>query len=90
MMAADVVFALIICKVLSLPGMPLDVIPILGYFITYPKVSHLHAPRELPFDSVIGDADCGHIVTMNGSSWLGMAQFFEGESKNYAFFAVQE
>ena len=88
-MSPGMVFALVIGKIL-LAGVPFNIVGILGNLITYPEIPHLHAPRSLPFDGVIGDAGCGRIVTMNGSTWMGMAQFFKGEAKNHAFFAVQE
>ena len=89
MMGAYVVLALVVCKIL-LPGVPFNFVDILCFFVTYPKISHFHRSRSLSFDSVVCDADGGGIVAMYRCSRLGMSQFFEGESKNYTFFAIEE
>ena len=89
MMAACLVLALIVSQNLE-TWMPLDIIGILSHFITHPKITHFHAPRTLTCDGVIGDAEGRCIVAMNGGFGLWMSEFFEGEPKNHAFFAVQE
>jgi hypothetical protein len=87
MVGAYVVLALIVSKVL-LPGVPFNFVDILCFLVTYPKISHFHRLRSLPFDGVVCDADGGRIVAVYRCSWLGMPQFFEGESKNHTFFAI--
>jgi len=87
MVGAYVVLALIVSKVL-LPGVPFNFVDILCFLVTYPKISHFHQSRSLPFDGVVCDADGGGIVTVYRCSWLGMSQFFEGESKKDTFFAI--
>jgi hypothetical protein len=44
----------------------------------------------LPFDGVIRDADGSDIIAMHWCPWLGMSQFFQGESKNNPFFVIEE
>ncbi len=89
MVAACVVFTLVIHKIF-LSRMPSDIVRILGNFITHPKVSHFHASRSLALNGIIGDADGGRVVAMNWVPGLLMAKFFKGESKNHAFFAIEE
>ena len=87
MVGAYVVLALIVSKVL-LPRVPFNFIDILCFLVTYSKISHFHRSRSLPFNGVVRDADGGGIVTVYQCSWLGMPQFFEGESKNDTFLAI--
>jgi hypothetical protein len=88
MMGAYVVLALTVCKIF-LPMVSFNFVGILCHFVTYPKISHLHWLQLLPFDGVICNADSGGIIAMDWCLWLGMAQFFQGESKkNYPFFAI--
>ncbi len=44
----------------------------------------------MSFDGVVHNAYGGGVVATNGCFWLRMAQFFEGQTKNDALFAVQE
>jgi len=44
----------------------------------------------MPFYGVVCDANGGGIVAMHRCPWLGMPYFFQGESKNYSFFAIEE
>jgi hypothetical protein len=44
----------------------------------------------LPFDGVICDANGSGIIAMHWCPQLGMSQFFQGESKNNLFFAIEE
>ena len=76
MVGAYVVLALIVSKVL-LPGVPFNFVDILCFLVTYPK-----------YLGVVRDAYGGRIVAVYRCSWLGMPQFFEGESKNDTFFAI--
>jgi hypothetical protein len=89
MMGAYVVLALVVSKIL-LPGVPFNFVDILCFFVTNPKISHFHRSRSLSFYSVVCDANGGGIVAMYRCSWLGMSQFFEGESKNDSLFAIEE
>ena len=89
MMGAYVVLALVVSKIL-LPGVPFNFVDILCFLVTNPKISHFHRSRSLSLDSVVCDANGGGIVAMHRCSRLGMPQFFEGESKNYTFFAIEE
>jgi len=82
-------FTLVVSKIL-LPGVPFKFVGILCHLITYPKIPHFHRSQSLSFHGVICDADGGGVVAMHRCSWLGMPQFFEGESKNYSFLAIKE
>ena len=83
------VLALVVSKIF-LPGVPLNFICILCHFVTNPKILHFHRLRSLSFYGVVCDADGGGIVAMHRCPWLGMPQLFQGESKNYSFFAIEE
>jgi hypothetical protein len=87
MMGAYVVLALIVCKIFF-PRVPFNFVGILCHFVTYPKISHLRRSQSLLFDGVTCDANSGGIIAMDWCLRLGMAQFFQGESKNNPFFAI--
>jgi hypothetical protein len=89
MMAARMVLALVVSQVFE-SWVPLDVIRVLSYLITNPKISHFHASSALAFDGVICDSDGSRVVAMDRGFRLWMAEFFEGEAKDHAFFAVEE
>jgi hypothetical protein len=36
----------------------------------------------LLFDYIVGDANCHRIIAIDWGGWLGMAHFFQGETKN--------
>jgi hypothetical protein len=88
-MCPGVVFTLVISKILF-TRVPFDIVRILGNLITHQKIPHIHRARLLSFDGVVRNAYSGGVVAMDGCFWLRMAQFFEGQTKNDALFAVQE
>jgi hypothetical protein len=88
-MAACVVLALVVCQVFE-SWVPLDITGILSYLITYPKINHFHASFALTFDGVICNSDGRCVVAIDRGFGLGMAKFLKGESKNHAFFAIEE
>jgi hypothetical protein len=88
-MCTHVVFTLIVGQVF-LTGVPFFCEFFLCYFVSYPKIPHFHLARSLAFDSVVRDAYGGGVIAVYWCTWLGMAKFFEGESKNYSLFAIEE
>jgi hypothetical protein len=44
----------------------------------------------LIFNSIVGDANGGSIVTMDGGFGLGVPKLVEGQLKNHSLFAIQE
>ena len=58
--------------------------------VANPVESHVYGPRALLIDSVIGDSTGGGIVGLDGSSFLSVAHFLQGGSKNLALFGVDE
>jgi hypothetical protein len=88
-MSASMVLALIVSKILF-PGKIFDVIFSLFYSIRNPKESHLHGPRALALDGVVGDADGGRIIAIDWYGGLRVAHFFECHAKYGCLFAVQE
>ncbi len=89
MVSARVVLTLIISKIFF-PGKIFDVIFPLVHSICNPKKSHLHGPRTLTFDGVVGYANGSRVVAINGYWGLRMAHFFEGYAKNRGLFAIEE
>jgi hypothetical protein len=89
MMCPWVVFTLVVGKILF-SGVPFDIVDILCFFIANPKISHFHRSRSLSFDSVVCNSDGCGVIAMDQCFWLGMAQLFEGQSKNHALFTIQE
>jgi hypothetical protein len=89
MMAACVVLALVVGQVLK-SWVPLDIMRILCYLITHPKITHFHALCALALDGVIGDADGRCIIAMDRGFGLWVPEFLKGESKNHSFLAIKE
>ena len=87
--SARVVLTLIICKVFF-SGKVFDVIFALLHGVCNPEKSHLHGPRSLTFDGVVGYADGSRIVAIDWDRGLWMSHFFEGHSKNCCLLAIQE
>ncbi len=53
-----------------------------------PEVAHFHCAGSLPFDSVIGYANGGAVVAVNGCGWLGMAHFNWSSTEDFSGLAV--
>ena len=69
------VFGDVVAKVFG-TWVPKDTHVFVGDLVDDPKIAHFHGAGSLAFDSVIGDANGGGVVTVNGRGRLGMAHFF--------------
>jgi hypothetical protein len=54
------------------------------------KIAHLHRAGPLAFDDVIGNADGGFVVAVDGRRRLGVAHFFQDESEDLDFLSIEE
>ncbi len=87
--STEVVFTLVVCKVFF-PRVVFYVKFHLFNSICNPKEAHFHQTRSLSLDCVIHDAKGGRIVAMYWCWRLGMAHFFQCESKYCRLFAIEE
>jgi hypothetical protein len=83
------VLALIVCKIFFSRKI-FDVKLLLDNCICNPEKLHFHGVRMLQFNCIVGDANCGKIITVNWGRGLGMAHFFQRESKNSCLFPIEE
>jgi len=89
MVSTCVVLTLVVCKVFF-PRVVLYVKIFLFHCIRNTKESHLRGSRLLSFDGVTGDTDDSQVITVNMRRGLWMSHFFQRESKNCCFFAIEE
>ncbi len=73
------VLTLVVCKIF-LSGEIFDVKLLLSNSIHNPEASHLHGAQALVFFSVVGDSNCGRIITVDWGGRLRMTHFFKCES----------
>jgi len=74
----------VISKVRTTPS-PKDGILILCDPIFEPIESHVDGFRASLFDSAVNDSFGNAVVSLEGSGWLGVAQFCESEANGAAF-----
>jgi hypothetical protein len=55
-----------------------------------PVELHVYGSRALLIDSVISDTAGGGIVSLDGCSFLSLAHFLQGGSKNVTLFGIDE
>ncbi len=89
-MSPGMVFALIIGKIFLSRVPVTNIVGILCYLVTNPKISHFHRLRTLAFDSVVRDTDGRGVVAMDRGFWLGVPQFLKCEAEDHALFAIEE
>jgi hypothetical protein len=87
MVGASTMLILVVCKIF-LPGEIFDVKLLLSNRICNPKESHFHGARALAFYYVVGNANCGRIIALDGGGRLRMTYFFECELKYCCLFAI--
>ncbi len=75
------------CKIF-LPGEIFDAKLLLSNSICNPEELHLLGVQVLAFYSVVGDDNCGRIITVDRGGMLRMTHFFKCESKFYCLFAI--
>ena len=71
-------------------GMPMDTELLAGNLISNPEVAHFHGARSLAFDSVVGNAGGGCVVTVDCGRWLGVTEFVKDEPNYTALFGVDK
>ena len=69
---------------------PIDVELALAYTVTDPVEAHVNCLGSFLFDGVIGDAGGSAVVSLDGSRWLGVTEFFKGGPDGASFLAVVE
>jgi hypothetical protein len=65
MVSASMMLTLVVCKILF-PREIFDVNFPLGNRISNPKEPHFHCPETLPFNGIVGYANSGEIVAIDG------------------------
>ena len=71
-----VMLALVACQIF-LAGVPNELVSILCYFASNPKVSHFHCLRVLSFDGIVCNTYGGCVVAVYRCFGLRMSQFFK-------------
>ncbi len=83
------VLTLVICQIF-LPWVPSKREHILCYLVTYPKKSHFHRSRTLPFDGVIRNSDCCRVIAVHRCFWLQMPHVRQCFPEYYSILTVVE
>ena len=89
MVSCWVMFGVIVTHVFK-AGMSMDGKLFACNLISNPEVTHLHGSRSLAFDGIVGNASCGGVVAVNGSGWLGVAEFLQNEPNDTTLFGVDK
>jgi hypothetical protein len=88
-MRSGMMFSKIIGLVKS-AGFPIDMELALADTVANPVETHIDGFGALLFDSIVGNASGGAVVCYNGCGRLGMAEFFQADSKGACIFAIVE
>jgi hypothetical protein len=89
MMFCGMMLGWIVAKVFG-TWVPCDIDVFVADLVRDPKVAHFHGAGPLAFHGVIGNANGGFVVAVDGCGGLGVPHFFQDESEDLDFLRIEE